>query len=92
MNVKPIDEPSREFAQSLWDRITDGGVWAVPRTGLLYTKDEATNQMRLMMRMPWFPGLSVNANELAYHQDIDHQGVREMFFTIGVEVTDEAEA
>lgn len=88
-SVEPIDRTSRDFARNLWVMLNDGGLWAVPRVGLTYRKDEAGRRMVLSHRMPWFEGLSVDANELRYRQDIDHQGVREMFFTIDIAVEEE---
>ena len=84
-----IDRTSREFAQNLWEMLNDGGLWAIPRVGLTYRKDLAGKRMVLFHRMPWFEGLSVSPEELAYRQDVDAQGVREMFFTIGIDVEEE---
>lgn len=80
---------TRGFARGLWDMLTDGGVWGVPRSGLMYQKDEAGSRFILVARMPWFEGLSCTDVELRESQDFDHAGITTMFALIGVKVVEE---
>ena len=86
--IGPIDG-TRGFAVELWDMLADGGVWGVPRCGLIYTKDEKQNTMRLTARAPWFSELSCTPEELREAQDADHEDIRAMFSMIAIEVVDD---
>ncbi|HYQ84112.1 MAG TPA: hypothetical protein VEP28_08940 [Rubrobacter sp.] len=77
------------WAANLWRSLRDGGIWGLPRSGLVYTKDEAAKRMVLTMRVPWFAGLSASPEVLREAQDHDHAGVRDMFAAIGIDVVEE---
>ena len=77
---------SHGFARRMWDALADGAVWTIPRTGLIYTKDEEAKTLTLTFRMPWFDGLSVDADGLKAAQDEEHETVGRVFGVIGVEV------
>jgi hypothetical protein len=74
------------WARNMWAMLADGGVWGVPRCGLMYRKDG--NSLVLYARMPWEEGMPMTEEELIEFQAWDHAGVTEMFAGIGVEVTE----
>jgi len=74
------------WARNMWAMLKDGGVWGVPRSGLMYRKEDG--RLVLYTRMPWFTGLSVTPEILAERQDEDHAGIVALFKDIGVEVID----
>ena len=89
MKVGSIDG-THGWGQNLWNSLEDGGVWGIPRCGLIYQKDEPEKRLVLIARMPWFEELSVNEAELRARQDEDHEGVTKMMYAIGIEVTEDA--
>lgn len=74
------------FAHSLWAMLAEGGVWGVPRSGLMYRKQDG--QLVLYARMPHDPSLPLTPEELCEQQDADHAGISEMFRAIGIEVVE----
>ena len=74
-----------EWCQGLWDSIADGGVWAVPRSGIVLKKDEAAKRMTLSERMPWVPEMPGTPEDLRLYQDADFESVAKRFALIGVE-------
>jgi len=80
---------SRGFARGIWDKLADGGVWGIPRCGLVYRKDAEAKELVLIMRMPWFEGLSASEQQLLDSQEHDHAGIIDMFDAIGVGVREE---
>ena len=77
---------SRGWATRMWDCIEDEGVWGIPRSGLVFRKNAAAKQLTLVMRMPWFEGLSVNPDELNEMQEDEIQNLVRVFASIGVTV------
>jgi hypothetical protein len=78
------------WCRNVWQMLNDGGVWGVPRSGLMYRKDEAAMQLVLYARMPHDPEMPMTAAQLREQQDSDHEANREQFAVIGVTVTDES--
>ena len=70
--------------------LADGGVWGVPRSGLMYRKDEAAMQLVLYARMPHDPEMPMTDAQLREQQDADHAMNVEMFGMVGITVTDES--
>lgn len=89
MSGHPQDAENRQWAISMWAMLKDGGNWALPRSGLLYRKESAAAELVLVARMPWDDQLPVDEFEWVTKQQNDHDGVKLMMSTIGVEVTDE---
>jgi hypothetical protein len=85
MRFMPIDG-AHGWASNLWNMISDGGIWGVPRCGLMYRKEEAAMQLVLFARMPWEEDMPGTPEALLSYQDQDHAGIRDMFAAIGVEV------
>ena len=75
---------SHGFASNLWEMLNDGGVWGVPRCGLIFRKDEAAKQFTLIERMPWDPEMPCSEEELLDAQNYDIEGIAAMFASIGI--------
>lgn len=88
MPIHPIDSMHQHalWAQGLWDMIAEGGVWGVPRCGLMFRKQQG--KLVLTERMPWEEGMPLTAEDLREAQDWDVKGITETFAGIGVEVVD----
>lgn len=87
-------------ADAAWCRthyatMNEGGVWAVPRSGLVFCK--RNGGLVLVTRMPWSEelaqaaadGLDVPASEQALHayQDADYELIRSRFAAADIPVT-----
>jgi hypothetical protein len=88
MKIGSVDD-TRGWATQLWESLEDGGIWGIPRCGLIYQKDEPEKRLVLLARMAWFEELSVSEAELRERQDEDHQGITRMMYAIGVEVIED---
>lgn len=72
----------------------DGGIWAVPRSGLVFTR--RGDELVLTARMPWTPELEAaaragqdvpkSAAELASYQDMEYETIRDRFERAGIKV------
>jgi hypothetical protein len=74
------------WSKGLWDSIADGGVWAVPRSGLVFRKDADRKRFVLSERMPWSAEMPRTAEELIAYQDDDFETIAARFALIGVAV------
>jgi hypothetical protein len=76
------------FARGVWTMLRDGGVWTVPRCGLLYQKHEEEMKLALVSRLPWSEGMPFEPDELREFQDYDHEQIGKLFGSVGVEVVE----
>lgn len=94
--VGPTSASHLDWCRGIWAMISDGGVWAVPRSGLVFRKDEQARTWTLVERMPWLEemgeaarsGADVppTAEDLRIYQDEDIEAIRQRFASIGIEV------
>ena len=89
MSVGSIDG-THGFGRNLWAKLRDGGVWGVPRSGLVYMKDEAEKRLVLIARMP-AEETNLTPEQLKADQDWDHERITSMFAAIGIEVIEDTE-
>ena len=80
------------WSAELWDMLRDGGVWAVPRSGLVFQKREAERVFALTARMPWSPAMvgvisRGSAARAAGGGELEAIGAR--FGVLGISVPDE---
>ena len=68
--------------------MADGGVWGIPRSGLIFTK--RGRKLVLTNRMPWQEGMSITPEQLREQQDSDYNGIAARFRAAGITVEDEA--
>ena len=84
----PALDGAHGFAKGVWNMLTDGGVWTIPRSGLVYQKREDMNELALISRMPWTEGMPFPEEHLLDFQEDDHDGVRKLFGAVGIGVVD----
>lgn len=87
----PSLDGTQGFASQLWGSLTDGGIWGIPRCGLVYVKEAQERRLVLIQRMPWQEDMPCTAEELRESQDFDHERITAMMNAIGVEVIEDAE-
>lgn len=86
----------RAWCRELFAGLRVGGVWAVPRSGLVFRRD--AGELVLVDRMPWTDelqeaaavGLDVpkSEQELSAYQDLDYRLIRDRFAGAGIRVRD----
>ncbi len=66
--------------------IREGGVWMVPRSGMIFTKREG--RLVLTVEMPYMPEMegTITAEQLREQQDAEFETIREHFAAAGIEV------
>lgn len=72
------------WCRRLFDSIREGGVWAIPMSGLLFRK--VGNALVLVESMPWSEELPITEAQLREQQDSDYEGSVEHFGLAGIEV------
>ena len=74
-----------DWCRSIFDLIAEGGVWGIPRSGLLFRKEG--NTLRLLASMPHDPAMPVTPVELDVVQASEFEQVRSHFAAAGITVT-----
>lgn len=75
---------SRGWASSMWAMLREGGVWGVPRSGLVFRKEGSL--FILQDRMPWMEEMPWSKVDWEEIQRDDIDGISAMFASIGVTV------
>ena len=77
-----------------WDMVRDGGVWAIPRSGIVLLKREEERSWVVSVRMPWMPEMEgvVTEEELREQQDAELEGIRARYEVLGIAVVEREEA
>jgi hypothetical protein len=73
-----------EWSRRTFAMLNEGGVWGVPRSGLVFQKRGA--ELVLIDRMPWAEGMPLTAEELRTYQDEDFALIRDRFVAAGIQV------
>ncbi len=86
-----------EWSRRTFGMIRVGGTWAVPRSGLIFTK-VSEGKLTLTARMPWNEGIAHSAQlgadvpsdqrELESYQQTDFECIARHFKAAGIEVED----
>ena len=80
--VLPLQNPEHiHWCRSVIDAVAEGGIWGVPRSGLIFVKT-GPNEIALVAREPEGEG------ELRAYQDHDYRSIRDHMAAAGIEVTD----
>lgn len=66
--------------------LNDGGMWGVPRSGLLFQK--TSTALILIDRMPYTEEMPITEQELLDYQQQDFELIQHMFGLAGIEITD----
>lgn len=73
-----------EWCSKLFALLEEGGVWGIPRSGLLFRKEG--NQFVLYAHLPHEPPMPITVEELLEQQNAEFEIVREHFAATGIEV------
>ena len=97
MSEPAVTQSELEWCARQWAMIRDGGVWGIPRSGLILVKREASRTFAVTARMPLMPGMvtfegePLTAEQLREQQDAEIAGLRARFERVGIQVVDETE-
>ncbi len=85
------------WSKRLFGSLTEGGIWSVPRSGLIFQKKGA--EMHLINKMPFIPEMAAAADEgrdvpstaekLLEYQQTDFALIAAHFRAAGIEVKDQ---
>jgi hypothetical protein len=73
-----------EWCRNIFGSLVDGGIWGVPRSGLLFTR--RGDDLVLTQRMPHMEELPMTAAELDTYQLKDYEDIRGHFEEAGIHV------
>ena len=74
------------WCQNQFDIVSEGGAWAVPRSGLIFSKQDG--KFVLTLRMPHSPDMPMTPEELRVYQQGEFELIRRKFAEAGIEVID----
>jgi hypothetical protein len=76
------------WCRQMFRSLNVGGVWCVPRSGLVFVKGPEPLVMKLQEKMPWAEGMPLDAEELREFQRDDFNVIKFAFKQAGIEVRD----
>ena len=85
MTGKGIIEQHVRWCRHLFDSLAEGGVWGVPRSGLVFTR--RGGELVLTEQMPWTAEMPITEAELAEQQADEFDSVKAHFGAAGIAVT-----
>lgn len=86
----PLAPESVVWSGNLFRSLSDGGSWAMPRSGLIFEK--RGQELCLRLRMPHDPKMPITAAQLRAQQDADFNVVSQSFGAAGVTVVDKSQS
>ena len=90
-STQPDTELSHaEWCRRMFESLREGGIWGVPRSGLMFRKDG--DKLVLCAQMPHEESMPLDANELRTYQDADYEAIRWHFKVAGITVEREVAA
>jgi hypothetical protein len=86
MSTPELDPAMIEWSGRQFAMIREGGVWAIPRSGMIFAK--RGGRLELVAAMPWMPEMegTITREELRAQQTLEFFAVRRHFGAAGVEV------
>lgn len=78
-----------QWCQMIFNGLVEGGVWGVPRSGLIFRKEG--DSFVLVEVAPPTEDLPMNAEELRLYQQFDYDGIKMVFEEAGIHVRSEVE-
>ncbi len=84
MRAKTLNPEHIAWCRQHFDQMRDGGIWAVPRNGLVFRR--RGDELVLVDRMPHSPEMSCTATELREYQDSQFNETRVHFAAAGIPV------
>lgn len=79
-----LDQQHVEWCRNLFRTMRDGGVWGIPRSGLMFKRQ--ADALVLVAQMPHDPAMPITREQLIEQQESDYEGTREHFGAAGVTV------
>jgi hypothetical protein len=73
-----------EWCKAQFRMLADGGVWAIPRSGVVFQR--RGDELHLHEVMPWSAGMPISAAQLKEQQDGEFEAVRIHFEAAGIQV------
>lgn len=94
VNMTLIDGHKRrpdhlEWCQGIFDMVKEGGVWGVPRSGIVFTK--RGDKLVLTELMPHDDTMPITAEKLRAYQQDDYQNIKAHFESAGIPIESEVE-
>ena len=80
-----IDTDFISWSQATFNLLAEGGVWGIPRCGLLFQK--RNGELVLIDRMPWVEAMPITAERLRKQQDEEYSAVKLNFEKTGIPVS-----
>ena len=77
------------WSQNLFSSLADGGVWGVPRSGLIFQKRD--DKLILTERMPFAEDMPPTKEKFAMQQEADYKEIKRVFEMAGITVEREDE-
>jgi len=77
------------WCSGMFDLLEEGGIWGVPRSGLVFQKQVDPPTLLLTDRMPHIEGMPITPEELREMQDAEFAQIRDEFAKAGITVTEE---
>lgn len=84
-----LDTDHVAWCRRLFDMLNVGGVWGIPRSGLIFTRTDETT-LTLTARMPYMDGMEeiLTPAQLREQQDDEYEQCAAHFRAAGVTVND----
>lgn len=80
----PSNPEFQEWSRKMFAAMNEGGIWGVPRSGLVFEKRNGA--LVLTAEMPWVPFMPMKKDEWWDHQTGDFNAIREHFAAVGIRV------
>jgi hypothetical protein len=78
------DEEAAQWCRGTFDRLADGGTWAIPRSGMIFQK--SGNTLVLTCQMPYAEEMPITEAQFNEQQEREFDGVKENFGRAGIAV------
>jgi hypothetical protein len=72
------------WSRKTFDSLNEGGVWGIPRSGLMFRRRGDT--LVLFEAMPWSEGMPITGTQLIEQQESDYRAVKRHFEAAGITV------
>lgn len=81
-----MDPAHLAWCRMHFDMLKEGGVWGIPRSGLMFRKE--AGKLVLFAEMPWMPEMegTITPEELREQQDEEFEANRRHFGAVGIDV------
>jgi hypothetical protein len=84
MEINDLNRAHVEWSREHFRTMADGGVWAIPRSGMIFRRRGDT--LVLSARMPHDPAMPLSAAELDKQQHSEFEDIKRHFEAAGVKV------